>query len=344
MPVGNLRIGMYVVLNSWMDHPFLKSHFLIESSSQIKKLAESGFKSVSIDPSRSTIRLQEYMTAEKPETRPEARPEESPAERAESKVITMPEWSPEEVVPPEFREILRNKSLEPRKKAEAVKNYSHSMIKKLTENPTAENIHEVKTGVYDIVDMILDEDETAGQLLNITDHDPYTYTHSVNVGVLSIMLASRVLDKKDHNLKELGAGFFLHDLGKVKVNCDIINKPGKLTPEEFCQMKKHSEFGYQVLKKANQLSEEIGHIVLQHHERVDGRGYPQGLARDEIHIYARICAIADVYDALTSERSYKKSMSPFDALVIIRDEMLGHLQKDIFEHLVYMLHGSIKKH
>ncbi len=99
-------------------------------------------------------------------------------------------------------------------------------------------------------------------------------------------------------------------------------------------MKKHSEFGYQVLKKADQLSEQMGHIVLQHHERVDGKGYPQGLAKDEIHIYARICSIADVYDALTSERSYKKSIKPFDALMIIRDEMLGHIQKDSFEHLV----------
>jgi len=334
---------MYVILSSWMDHPFLKSHFLIESGSQIRKLAESGLKSVSIDLSLSTISPQEYMPPEKTEGKALGDPAEKLPEMA-PETITHPAWRPEEVVPPGFRSVIMDKDLEPRKKAEAVKKYSQCMIKKLSQNPTAENIREVKTGVYDIVDMILDEEETAGQLLNITDHDPYTYTHSVNVGILSIMLANRVLDRKVHNLKELGAGFFLHDLGKVKVNSAIINKPGKLTRDEMCQMKKHSEFGYQVLQKANQLSEEIGHIVLQHHERVDGKGYPRGLAKDEIHIYARICSIADVYDALTSERSYKKSMSPFDALMIIRDEMLGHLQKDIFEHLVYMLHGSVKKH
>lgn len=333
MPVGNLRIGMYVLLNSWMDHPFLKSHFLIESTNQIRKIAESGFKSVGVDTSRSTISPGEYLVLEEMKTN---------ASEQRPIVEKFPAWRPNEVVPLEFRSILVNKNLEPRKKAEAVKNYSLCMIKKLSQNPTAENIKEVKTGVYDIVDVILDEEETANQLLNITDHDPYTYTHSVNVGILSIMLANRVLDHKSHDLKELGAGFFLHDLGKVKVNCEIINKPGKLTPDEMCQMKKHSEFGYQVLKKADQLSEQMGHIVLQHHERVDGKGYPQGLAKDEIHIYARICSIADVYDALTSERSYKKSIKPFDALMIIRDEMLGHIQKDIFEHLVYMLHGSIK--
>lgn len=335
MPVGSLRIGMYVVLTSWMDHPFLKSQFLIESNSQIRKIAESGFRSVNVDPLRSTIPSNEFISPEKQEEKVQ----ESPPD-----LMMPPAWRPEEVLPPEFRSIIIDRNMEPRKKAEIVKRYSQLMIKKLAENPTAENIREVKTGIYDIVDMILDEEETSNQLLNITDHDLYTYAHSVNVGILSVMLASRVLDRKEHNLKELGAGFFLHDLGKVKVDPEIINKPGKLTPEEFSQMKKHSEFGYQVLQNAGQLSEEIGHIVMQHHERVDGKGYPQGLAKDEIHIYARICSIADVYDALTSERSYKKSMSPFEALVIIRDEMLGHLQKDIFEHLVYMLYGSVKKH
>lgn len=334
MPVGNLRIGMYVMLSSWLDHPFLRSNFLIESTSQIKEIAESGFRIVGVDPSRSRLPRSEYLEPESPE----ADTRENPPV-----IEKFPVWRPEEVVPPEFCSILTNKNLEPRKKAEAVKKYSLSMIRKLTQNPTAENIKEVKSGVYNIVEMILDEEETANQLLSITDHDPYTYTHSVNVGILSIMLAKRVLDRKEHNLKELGAGFFLHDLGKIRVNSGIINKPGKLTPEEMRQMKRHSEFGYRVLKEANQLSEEIGHIVLQHHERVDGKGYPQGLARDDIHIYARICSIADVYDALTSERSYKKGIKPFEALVIIRDEMLGHIQKDIFEHLVYMLHDSVPK-
>jgi len=323
IPANELRIGMYVILDSWLNHPFLKNQFVVESNNQINQIREYGFDYVKIDPSRS-------LTCEVSKT-------------AETTDTELPSgWRPEDLVPLEFRRIIKDGNMEPGEKADAVKKFSLNMMKRLIETPTSENISEVKSVVYDIVDMILDEQETANHLVKITDHDTYTYTHSCNVGLISIMLAKSMLDKATHNIKELGAGFFLHDLGKVQVDPGIINKPGKLTEEEMTQMRMHPVFGYQVLKKANQLSGESGHIVLQHHERIDGKGYPQGLARDEIHIYARICAIADVYDALTSKRSYKKGLTPFEALMVMRDEMQGQIQKDIFEHFVYMLHGSIK--
>lgn len=338
VPVSELRVGMYVILTSWMDHPFMKSQFLIESKSQIKQIVESGYRNVRVDPSKSIF--QEIADTGKKETAEAGNKENS----QDNKEIEAPhEWDPEDLVPPEFRSILADRNMDPRAKAAAIKKYSLAMMKMLHEDPKADNIQAVKSGVYDIVDVILDEEETASQLISMTEHDTYTYTHSVNVGMLSIMLARRVLDLEEHDLRELGAGFFLHDLGKVRVDPAIINKRGRLAKDEMEQMRKHPLFGYQILKGNKQLSEEIGHIVMHHHERVDGKGYPQGLARDEIHIYARICSIADVYDALTSKRSYKKSLKPFNALVVMRNEMLGHIQKDIFEHLVLMLHGSIRE-
>ena len=105
-------------------------------------------------------------------------------------------------------------------------------------------------------------------------------------------------------MHELGAGFFLHDLGKVKIDTAIINKPGKLTAEEMRQMRRHPNLGFTILSKTKQLSEECKLIVLQHHERNDGTGYPNGLRGDAIHIYCRLCSLADVYDALTSVRPY----------------------------------------
>ncbi len=324
VPVGELQVGMYIILDSWLGHPFLKSRFRIESKSQIKQMADYGFKEITVDPSRSTAIVP-------------ARPDDPPG-----RMEVPGQWRPEDLVPPEFRSILKDRNMEPAKKAEAVKQYSLCMMKKLIESPSSENIGETKSAVYDIVDMVLDEQETANQLINITAHDAYTYTHSVNVGMIAIMIAKSMFRPDGHNFKEIGAGFFLHDLGKVRIDSGIINKPGKLTPQEFEQIKMHPVFGYQVLQHTVQLSKECGQIVLQHHERVDGRGYPQGLAREEIHIYARICTVADVYDALTSERSYKKSLKPFDALVLMRDEMPGQMQKDIFEHLVYILHGTLK--
>jgi HD-GYP domain-containing protein (c-di-GMP phosphodiesterase class II) len=327
---GELRIGMFVILTSWIDHPTLKSEFLIESKSQIKQIVESGFRNVRVDPSRSIIT--ESAVFAKKDHEPERKQPEVPAH-----------FHAGELVPPEFRKILRDKFMDPAAKAAEVKKYSLAMMKKLDENPAAENIKAVKSGIYKIVDMILDEQETANELINQADHNNYAYTHSVNVGMLSIILSKRVLNRDAHNFQELGAGFFLHDIGKVRIDPAIINKRGRLNKGEMDQMKKHPELGFQFLKSARHLSEECRHIVLQHHERVDGKGYPEGLAGEEINLYARICSIADVYDALTSARSYRKKLKPFDALIVMRNEMLGHIQKDIFEHLVYLLHGSIRQ-
>ncbi|MEN6466624.1 MAG: HD domain-containing phosphohydrolase [Syntrophaceae bacterium] len=329
VPVSELRVGMYVILTSWMDHPSLKSHFLIESKSQIKQIVESGYRNVRIDPSKSII--MELAAAAKNR------------EPERDEIISAAQWRPEELVSPEFGRLLRDRGADPVSKAAAVKEFSLGMMKKLYEDPTAGNIAAVKSGIYDIVEMFLDEDETANELIKQSDYNNNPQTHSVNVGMLSILLAKRVLDVDSHNFHELGVGFFLHDIGKVRIDPKIINSRGRLNKAEWEQMKKHPEFGFQFLRAAGQLSEECWNIVLQHHERVDGKGYPQGLARDEINLYARICSIADVYDALTSTRTYRKRLKPFDALIVMRNEMLGHIQKDIFEHLVYLLHGSMRE-
>jgi HD-GYP domain-containing protein (c-di-GMP phosphodiesterase class II) len=137
-------------------------------------------------------------------------------------------------------------------------------------------------------------------------------------------------------MHELAAGFFLHDIGKVRVDPSIINKPGRLTDEEMKQMRTHAYAGYEILSETKQLSEESKIIVLQHHERFDGTGYPFSLKGDEIHMYGRICSIADVYDALTSERSYKQKLGTFEALKVMKKEMINHFQKELFENFVLL--------
>jgi len=141
-------------------------------------------------------------------------------------------------------------------------------------------------------------------------------------------------------MHELGAGFFLHDLGKVKVNPYIINKPGKLTTEEMNQMRRHPTEGYRILSDTHQLTQECKTIVMQHHERCNGKGYPKGISGDQIHIYGKICSIADVYDALTSDRPYRQKMTPFDALSLMKDEMIDHFQKDLFEQFVFLFKNN----
>ncbi|UCD37577.1 MAG: HD domain-containing protein, partial [Fidelibacterota bacterium] len=138
----------------------------------------------------------------------------------------------------------------------------------------------------------------------------------------------------DHNMQELGAGFFLHDLGKCDVPLELINKAGRLSDEEWQLMRNHPREGNRLLSSANQLTKECGLIVMQHHEREDGTGYPFGLKKNDIHLYARICSIADVYDALTSTRAYKKKLPTFEALKVMREEMLQHFNKELFAQFV----------
>jgi HD-GYP domain-containing protein (c-di-GMP phosphodiesterase class II) len=324
----DLKIGMYVILSQeWFtfDHPFLKNQFKIKSQKQIKKIIDYGIVNVLIDTDKSP------QTVENVETTTDT----------DVSVSIPKEWRPEKLIPEEFRDVINDKNLPPAKKAKSIYKLSLVVMNKLLNTPTAQYIEEFKEGVSDMVDLIIIDDDTSSYLLNITSHDFYTYTHSVNVGVYSV-LSSKALFKNStlHNMRELGAGFFLHDIGKVKVNPNIINKKGKLTDDEISEMRTHPEQGFKILSEADQLSEECKVIVMQHHERYDGTGYPLGLKGDNIHLYGRICSIADVFDALTSERPYKTKLNPFAALKLMKEEMINHFQKEIFEEFVCLFKSS----
>jgi HD-GYP domain-containing protein (c-di-GMP phosphodiesterase class II) len=179
------------------------------------------------------------------------------------------------------------------------------------------------------------DNDTAKNMLLITSHDFYTYTHSVNVGITSIMLSKEIFKNSDaHDLQELAAGYFLHDLGKINIDPEVLNKPARLNDMEMQHIKTHPYQGYKLLKAADALSPECSTIVMQHHEANNGSGYPRRLKEKEIHIYGRICAIADVFDALTAERSYKKAMKPFDALRLMKEKMIDNFDQKLFTQFV----------
>ncbi|MEO5378555.1 MAG: HD domain-containing protein [Magnetococcus sp. DMHC-6] len=116
----------------------------------------------------------------------------------------------------------------------------------------------------------------------------------------------------------------------------MLNKPSRLTVEEIKKIRIHPYQSYKILKNCQQLSEESRIIAMQHHEREDGQGYPRRLKGAEIHDYAKICCIADVFDALTAKRAYKEGMPPFQALNIMKNEMIHHFQKEIFQNFVFL--------
>jgi putative nucleotidyltransferase with HDIG domain len=159
-------------------------------------------------------------------------------------------------------------------------------------------------------------------LNNIRDKNEDTYTHCVNVAFYSMLIAKWLTLPKEKIEEVIQAGL-LHDIGKVEIPDEILNKPGKLLEFELEIMQRHSLIGYYCLKNITEISQPIKEAVLSHHERVDGSGYPYGLKGDEIDLYAKIIAIADVYDAMTQDRVYKKGVNPFVALEMFQTVGIG---------------------
>jgi HD-GYP domain-containing protein (c-di-GMP phosphodiesterase class II) len=315
----DVKKGMYVILPlSWHEHPFLKNQFIVKSDADVEKIQALKIREIKVDPAR-------YENMERDTPQDAARQNREKGEAARK------------VVPDALRTAIRDTQAPPERKAVLIRQESVAMMKNLLDDPTADNIREAKKGISEIVHLILKEEQTLHYLLNITSHDHYTYTHSVSVGILAVALAKSLFkDANNHDIHALGAGFFLHDLGKVGIDNNIINKPGKLDDEEMREMRRHPPLGFKLLHDTRQLTDESKTIVLQHHERVDGTGYPKGLRGNDIHVYARICAIADVYDALTSDRPYRNKMPPFDALKLMREQMMHHFQRDLFEQFVLL--------
>lgn len=167
----------------------------------------------------------------------------------------------------------------------------------------------------ELLENILSNKNLLVSLVDIKSMDNYTYAHCVNVAIISIILGISLNLSRQH-LNYLCFGALVHDIGKAFIPHEILQKPGKLTPEEFEVIKKHPKYGYDFLNKSysSSISSHIKMIVLQHHERFDGKGYPDGITGPNISYLARIVTIADVYDALTSDRPYKRAMCPSDAL------------------------------
>ena len=214
--------------------------------------------------------------------------------------------------------ILADPAVREDKKAGILYETSTQMVKDVLSNPTyGENIQRSKDLVANTVSYILKGREAFLNLLKITSFDYYTYTHSVNVCTFAIALAQQLGFSDEEFLHELGVGALLHDVGKSKISERILNKRSALNQIEFEIMKKHPQWGVDILSEAKEIPESSCFSVLQHHERGDRRGYPAGLSLDEMHISSRIVAIVDSFDAMTTERVYQKAMSTFPAMKVL---------------------------
>lgn len=167
-----------------------------------------------------------------------------------------------------------------------------------------------------IMNEIRGNEELLTLLAEVYTYDNYIFTHSMNVTLYSLAIGME-LKLTQKQMETLGLGAILHDVGKMLVPVEILMKPGRLTKEEFEEIKKHSEAGFQIIRGVQTVPLLVAHCAYQHHERLDGSGYPRGLTGDDIHYFGKIIAVADVFDAVTSNRVYRSAMLPHEGLEIL---------------------------
>ncbi len=201
--------------------------------------------------------------------------------------------------------------------SESVKQRVSQGIQYLYSNTESADFADASTSITDeLMRAINENDAIAIDIGALKISDEYTFKHSVDVATMSMIIGKKYgLDSKQ--IYEIGIAGLLHDIGKSKIPNEILNKPARLTDDEFAIMKQHSVYGYHILQRKEQLSKDIIYGVLQHHEKLNGRGYPMGVDRNKISLFARILSIADIYDALVTERPYKKGFSPRTAVEML---------------------------
>ncbi len=235
-----------------------------------------------------------------------------------------------------FQNIISDTRLSSDEKTKIVHSAATNLVKDLFNDPRSGSIERTKTFAYNMVDYVLKDSNAAENLLKIAIHEYYTYTHSVSVAAVGTLFAKNI-GVKEEDLKGFCSGILLHDVGKTRISTDILDKKGKLTKEEFEEIKKHPEYGIEILDETGSEFKEERIITLQHHENDDGSGYPYGFKKDEIHPCGKISRIIDVYDALTTNRSYRKASRPFAALMEMRDNMLHCFDTELLKEFIEFL-------
>lgn len=317
--VDQLRLGMFLVelCGAWLDHPFWKTSFLIKDKSEIDKLQRSKIRQVWIDVSRGL----DVAAAAAPQPPPPPPEPLAPAARPSA-------GTPVREMVPLSDEIDRAARICAQAKKEVFDLFQQARLGK------AVSLEHMSALVNDISESVLRSPSALVSLARLKTKDDYTYLHSVAVCALMVALG-RQLGLPEAQLREVGLAGLLHDLGKAAIPLDVLNKPGRLTDEEFTLVKDHPRAGHDMLREAGVTAETTLDVCLHHHERFDGKGYPDGLAGNAISLHARMGAICDVYDAITSNRPYKAGWDPADSVRRMAQwTKEGHFDERVFQAFV----------
>jgi len=240
-----------------------------------------------------------------------------------------------------LRSVMNDPNVPLETKTKKIYEVSQGAMKEFFSYNASSKILESSEEVMDMMeDCLSTADAGFAGISQITSKDYYTHTHSVNVGLYCMTFGTKVGLPKD-DVKQLGLGGMLHDVGKSKIDTALINKNGKLNDEEFEQMKSHSPLGAEMLTGMCCYKDIVINMAGQHHEKFKGGGYPQGLSGDEISMHARICKIMDVYDALTTRRSYKKALSVMDTLTLMTKQMANDFDPNLLQLFIKVMGPSM---
>lgn len=236
--------------------------------------------------------------------------------------------------------ITKNTSISLSDKSKLIYDTSSKIINDLLKKPESkEAIERSKSLVTSTINIILNDDASIKSMMEIGSHDYYTYTHSVDVAVFSLGFAN-YLNFSYNDISNIGNAAMFHDIGKSKIPSEIIDKKGKLNTAEFSIIKQHPLYSYEILQFHGETNEDILRPVRNHHEKVRGNGYPDNLLGHQIHDFAKIVAIADIFSALTTKRSYKNAYHSFEALQLIKTKMIEDIDKNLFIEFVKFMSKS----
>ena len=236
-----------------------------------------------------------------------------------------------------IKDLMNSDFISNNEKATLLKESSIAILEDLFDNPDVKKaLDESRPIITDLINFIESSPDEVGNLITLSGHDFYTYNHSFDVSIYSLGLG-KALGFSAKELEELGLSSLYHDLGKRLVPVEILCKKGPLDDNEWSQMRMHPQFGLKILNEHTGISDAIKAACFEHHESFAGGGYPQGISKNEIHPFARIVALTDTYDAMTTQRSYNTPMKPFDALNLINGNLANRYDPDMLKAMYSVL-------
>ena len=330
---ADLKLGMHLkeLCGSWLEHPFWRTSFILTNPNDIERILASGVEEAWIDITKGLAPQKEVIVAT----------EQQDADSTDQKLSA---------TDAQISFDLKKESVESadrlrvKKKTVSEEADKAAIICKQAKNAVKLMFSEVRMGkaldardalplVEEISDSVLRNPGAIISVARLKSKDEYTYMHSVAVCALMVALA-RQMGFDDRQTKIAGLAGLLHDIGKIAIPSAVLNKPSSLTDSEFAMVRAHPQAGHEMLLRSSEMPPEVLDVCLHHHEKVDGTGYPKRLKSDDISIMAKMGAVCDVYDAITSDRPYKKGWSPADAVRKMAEWSKTHFDDKVFQSFV----------